>query len=48
MSTPSATLQEVISANGKYAAEFGDKEKLAWTRGLTRQSMLDLPRAMLT
>ncbi|RRB50241.1 carbonic anhydrase, partial [Escherichia coli] len=29
MSTPSATLQEVISANGKYAAEFGDKEKLA-------------------
>ncbi|WP_342726500.1 carbonic anhydrase [Bradyrhizobium sp. B097] len=29
MSTPSATLQEVISANGKYAAAFGDKEKLA-------------------
>ncbi|MGL3211244.1 carbonic anhydrase [Bradyrhizobium sp. BR 1433] len=29
MSTPSATFQEVVSANGKYAAEFGDKEKLA-------------------
>ncbi|NLS68290.1 carbonic anhydrase [Bradyrhizobium brasilense] len=29
MSTPSPTFQEVISANGKYAVEFGDKEKLA-------------------
>ncbi|MDH2384360.1 carbonic anhydrase [Bradyrhizobium sp. CER78] len=29
MSTPSATFEEVISANGKYAAEFGDKERLA-------------------
>ncbi|WP_050422424.1 beta-class carbonic anhydrase [Bradyrhizobium tropiciagri] len=29
MSTPSATFQEVVSANGKYAAAFGDKEKLA-------------------